>query len=99
MITTILVLVIMGLLYIIFNLLNKIEKYEERILTKTDEIEELLIMFNGISVKMHDIDNKNMFETDDEVGATFQMLKQLIDDSSNLLNKYTTEDDGSSSSR
>ena len=41
MITTILVLVIMGLLYIIFNLLNKIEKYEERILTKTDEIEEL----------------------------------------------------------
>lgn len=99
MITTILVLVIMGLLYIIFNLLNKIEKYEERILTKTDEIEELLIMFNGISVKMHDIDNKKMFETDDEVGATFQMLKQLIDDSSNLLNKYTTEDDGSSSSR
>ena len=56
-------------------------------------------MFNGISVKMHDIDNKKMFETDDEVGATFQMLKQLIDDSSNLLNKYTTEDDGSSSSR
>lgn len=99
MITTILVLVIMGLGYIIFNLLNKIEKYEERILIKTDEIEELLIIFNGISVKMHDIDGKKMFESDDEVGATFQMLKQLIDDNSNLLNKYTTEDDGSSSSR
>jgi predicted Holliday junction resolvase-like endonuclease len=99
MIYTILVLIIFGLFFIIYNLLNKVEKYEERILDKTDEVEELLIKFNGILAKMREIDSKKMFEADDEVGATFEMLKSLIETSSELINKYTIEDDSTSSNR
>lgn len=96
MIITLLILAILGLFYIIINLLNKVEKYEERILAKTEEFEDLLNKFNDILAKMRDIDNKKMFESDDEVGTVFQMLKSLIEDSATLINKYTTEDDDTS---
>ena len=42
MIYTLLIIVIIALCYIIYNLLNKVEIHEERILRKTEDIELLL---------------------------------------------------------
>ena len=58
MLNTLLILIILGLSYVIYNLLNKVEKYEERILTKTDDVQILLLQFRNILDKMKDIDNK-----------------------------------------
>lgn len=99
MLNTLLILVILGLVYVIYNLLNKVEKYEERILSKTDDIQMLLLQFRNISDKMREIDNKKIFESDDEVGATFEMLKNLIEANENLLDQYINEDDNSSDGR
>lgn len=98
MIYTILILLILGLSYTVYNLLNKVEKYEERILEKTEEVELLLLRFNNIFDKMKEIDNKKLFESDDEVGTTFEMLKDLIEASNQLFIKYSEEDarDGNS---
>jgi|688.fasta_scaffold365509_2 hypothetical protein len=99
MLNTLLILVILGLGYVIYNLLNKVEKYEERILSKTDDIQMLLLQFRNISDKMREIDNKKIFESDDEVGSTFEMLKNLIEANENLLDQYINEDDSSSNGR
>jgi beta-xylosidase len=99
MLNTLLILVILGLSYVIYNLLNKVEKYEERILTKTDDVQILLLQFRNILDKMKDIDNKKIFESDDEVGVTFEMLKNLIEANENLLEQYINEDDSSSDGR
>jgi hypothetical protein len=99
MLNTLLILIILGLGYVIYNLLNKVEKYEERILSKTDDIQMLLLQFRNISDKMKEIDNKKLFESDDEVGATFEMLKNLIEANENLLDQYINEDDSSSDGR
>jgi hypothetical protein len=99
MLNTLLILVILVLSYVIYNLLNKVEKYEERILTKTDDVQILLLQFRNILDKMKDIDNKKIFESDDEVGTTFEMLKNLIEANENLLEQYINEDDSSSDGR
>jgi hypothetical protein len=99
MLNTLLILVILGLSYVIYNLLNKVEKYEERILSKTDDVQILLLQFRNILDKMKDIDNKKIFESDDEVGVTFEMLKNLIEANENLLEQYINEDDSSSDGR
>jgi predicted Holliday junction resolvase-like endonuclease len=99
MLNTLLILIILGLGYVIYNLLNKVEKYEERILSKTDDVQMLLLQFRNISDKMKEIDNKKLFESDDEVGATFEMLKNLIEANENLLDQYINEDDSSSDGR
>jgi len=98
MIYTILILLILGLTYTVYNLLNKVEKYEERILEKTEEVELLLLRFNNILNKMREIDNKKIFESDDEVGGTFEMLKDLIETSNQLFITYSEEDARDSSS-
>lgn len=97
MIYTLLVIVIIALCYVIYNLLNKVEAHEERVLRKTEDIELLLSKFQEISNKMKEIDNKKIFESDDEVGVTFEMLKNLIQDNTFLLDYYIKEDDRDSS--
>ena len=99
MLNALLILIILGLSYVIYNLLNKVEKYEERILSKTDDVQILLLQFRNILDKMKDIDNKKIFESDDEVGTTFEMLKNLIEANENLLEQYINEDDSSSDGR
>ena len=93
MIYTLLIIVIVALCYILYNLLNKVEIHEERILRKTEDIELLLSRFQEISNKMKETDNKKIFESDDEVGVTFEMLKNLIQDNEFLLDYYIKEDD------
>jgi hypothetical protein len=58
--------------YTIFNLLNKLEKYEDFI-----DLQEQ----NNITLleTLRDIDSKQMFEKDDEVGSLFTQIKDTIE--------------------
>jgi hypothetical protein len=59
-------------LYIVRNLLTKLEKYEEFIERETQRNQALL-------EALRQIDNRQMFEKDDEVGSIFYQIKETIE--------------------
>ena len=59
-------------IYIIFNLLKKLEKYEDFVETETRRNEALL-------EALRQIDSREMFEKDDEVGSIFYQIKETIE--------------------
>ena len=79
MIYTILTLLIITLSYVVYNLLQKMEKYEDAyeetqkfIKTEIDRNEALL-------EALRLIDSREMFEKDDEVGSIFYQIKETIE--------------------
>lgn len=59
------------------NLLKQSEQLEDRLISSVDEIRGRI---ENTLTSMRDIDNREVFEKDDEVGATFAELKKLIED-------------------
>lgn len=60
---------------------NKIDIYEQWIIEFTDDV-------NDVYLKMKDLDDKNLFQKDDEVGIVFSDMATLID----KLNTRTKSD-------
>ena len=58
--------------YTIWNLLNKLEKYEDFLEEETKRNEALL-------EALREIDSREMFEKDDEVGSIFYKIKETIE--------------------
>jgi hypothetical protein len=59
---------------------NTIKQTEELEDTMTDVIEGTRVKIETTLQQMRDIDNREVFEKDDEVGATFEQLKNIIED-------------------
>ena len=59
------------------NLIKQNEELED---TLIDVIEGTRIKVENSLQQMRDIDNREVFEKDDEVGATFEQLKNIIED-------------------
>jgi len=72
MLYTILILIIIASTYAIVNLLRKLEKLEDFIDTELQRNEALL-------EALRQIDNRQMFEKDDEVGSVFLKIKETIE--------------------
>lgn len=70
--------VIIILLYGIANALQKIEYYEGFIVNRRREYERLL---NTIK----EIDSKELFEKDDDVGSVFTQIKEEIESFENII--------------
>ena len=58
--------------YTIWNLLNKLEKLEDFITLQEERDFQLLST-------LRELDSKQMFEKDDEVGSVFDKLKEIIE--------------------
>lgn len=58
--------------YAIFNLINKLESYE-------DFIEDELNRNEALLEALREIDSREMFEKDDEVGSIFYQIKATIE--------------------
>jgi hypothetical protein len=83
-IITILVAITVIMLYILRNLLIKVEKYEE---VTEDQAKYLQNISNAIGQgKQHlqQLDQKGVFQSDDEVGEFFNQMKYVQDE----LDKY-----------
>ena len=74
----ILCLVIGVLVYGIINILNKLEYYENFISNRREQYIQLL---NSI----REIDSKELFEKDDDVGGVFTQIKEEIESFENIL--------------
>ena len=68
----IIIVLFLTALYIVRNLLTKLEKYEEFIERETQRNQALL-------EALREIDSREMFEKDDEVGSIFYKIKETIE--------------------
>jgi|TARA_B110000240_G_scaffold122334_1_gene136566 hypothetical protein len=64
------------------NLLKQSEQLEDRLISSINEIRGRI---ENTLTSMRDIDNREVFEKDDEVGASFTELKKLIEDLNNEI--------------
>jgi hypothetical protein len=71
-IITILTIATAALSYAVYNLLQKLESYE-------DFIEDELNRNEALLEALRQIDSREMFEKDDEVGSIFYQIKETIE--------------------
>ena len=77
-IISILTIIIILCIFIIFNLVRKIEKIDDELVDVSLNMEEFIVSVKTIKEKMHQIDSKGLFESDDEVGTVFTGINNLI---------------------
>ena len=66
------IFLLLGFFYVIWNMLRKNEKLEDFI--NLQEERDLQLLSN-----LKDLDSKQMFEKDDEVGSVFDKMKEIIE--------------------
>ena len=65
-------------IYIISNLLRKTEQVEEAYIQASNTNEVLYLALKELTTKLQEIDDKGVFESDDEVGATFKQIYETV---------------------
>ena len=78
-IISILSLLVVALSYAIYNTLSKLEKYE-------DFLEQEVTRNEALLEALREIDSREMFEKDDEVGSIFYQIKETIEKFKNQQN-------------
>ena len=63
--------------YIIWNLLKKVEKLESQITVQEKFLMDFYDLVKTSELKIREIDNKQLFQSDDEVGFFFTNLKTI----------------------
>jgi len=80
-----LLVVFSGILsYIVFNLLRKVEKYEDVTIDQTAYLQNISNLIGDSQKHLNDLDKRGVFKSDDEVGYFFIQLKKVQDE----LNRY-----------
>jgi len=79
MIYALLLLIITGLFYSIWNILKKLEQYEDIIEENDQFIQDELTRNEALLEALRQIDNRQMFEKDDDVGSIFSLIKETIE--------------------
>ena len=85
MTTTTIVLINVGILvfgtisYIIWNLLRKNERQEDIINTQNEYIQTISTIMTESNKKIKEIDSKQIFQSDDEIGWFFKGIKEIQD--------------------
>lgn len=65
--------------YIIWNLLKKLEKYEQLVEAQDIKLQYNLDKLIAMYISMKEIDSSGAFQSDDEVGTIFNDLKETIE--------------------
>jgi hypothetical protein len=74
-------------IYIIYNLLKKVEKYEDAIVSQSIFIDKFTGVVEYVDKKLEELDHKGSFKSDDEIGFFFEEVKVL----NGLLNAYNQQ--------
>ena len=80
MLITIIILSILSVvsIYINFNLFRKLEKYEDTFEETDKFIQDEIIRNEALLEALRQIDQRQMFEKDDDVGSVFNQIKETI---------------------
>lgn len=79
--------IILILLYIVWNLLRKVEKLEDGIDESDKLIETVAESVNDALTRMRQVDRVGSFEADDESGFVFKEIQAALDKLNNEINK------------
>lgn len=72
-----LLIVLAALSYITWNLVKKVEIYEDDILLKDEFISKFKTMVEESDKQIRLLDNSGHFESDDEIGYFFKIVKDI----------------------
>jgi hypothetical protein len=72
--------------YIIWNLMHKNEKLEDALDKRDKYIDDMSIIMSESDRKIKEIDSKQIFESDDEIGWFFKGIKEI----QALINEYNS---------
>ena len=72
--------------YIIWNLMRKNEKLEDALNKRDEYIDAMSIVMSESDRKIKEIDSKQIFESDDEIGWFFKGIKEI----QALINEYNS---------
>ena len=86
MLYTILSVLVVALSFAIYNLLQKLEKYEDIIEENDIFLQTELERNEALLEALREIDTRQMFEKDDEVGSIFYQIKETIEKFKNQQN-------------
>ena len=78
-IISILSVLVVALSFAIYNLLNKLEKYEDTYEDTQKFIQTEIDRNEALLEALRLIDSREMFEKDDEVGSIFYQIKETIE--------------------
>jgi|TARA_R110000823_G_scaffold236969_1_gene362563 hypothetical protein len=78
--------IILILIYVVWNLIRKVEKLEDELDTQDEFLGGIDTKFNDALKRMQEIDRVGSFEADDESGYIFEKIKEVIEE---LKNEYT----------
>lgn len=78
-IISILSLLVVTLSYMVYNLFRKLESQEDIIEENDKFIESELQKNEALLEALREIDSREMFEKDDEVGSIFYQIKETIE--------------------
>jgi hypothetical protein len=82
-----------SLIYTVWNLLKKVEIYEEDIQYKEEFIQQINTFINEQDARLQDETIRTAFESDDQIGDFFKRMKSLILGLKTYQNNYTTGQD------
>lgn len=83
-IVSILVGILLLFIYILRNLLIKVEKYEDVTVDQTQYLQRISDLIRDSKMHLRKLDEKGVFQSDDEVGYFFDKLKEIQSE----LDKY-----------
>ena len=66
-------------IFVIFNLLKKLENYEDAVEIYQNFIQSETIRNEALLEALRQIDQRQMFEKDDDVGSIFYQIKETIE--------------------
>jgi hypothetical protein len=80
------ILVFGVIFYIIWNLMRKNERLEDALNKRDEYIDTMSIIMSESDRKIKEIDSKQIFESDDEIGWFFKGIKEI----QTLINEYNS---------
>lgn len=86
MLYTLIIILIITMSYSIYNLLKKLEKYEDIIEENEYYIQTEIERNEALLEALRLIDSRQMFEKDDEVGSIFYQIKETIEKFKSIQN-------------
>ena len=72
--------------YIIWNLMRKNERLEDALNKRDEYIDTMSVIMSESDRKIKEIDSKQLFESDDEIGRFFKGIKEI----QALINEYNS---------
>tara|TARA_Y100000389_G_scaffold143903_1_gene142226 strand:+ start:810 stop:1088 length:279 start_codon:yes stop_codon:yes gene_type:complete len=81
------ILIIACLLYIVWNLLRKVEKLEDGINEVNEVLDSSKESMESAFSRMKEVDRLGSFEADDESGFIFEEIQSALDKLNNQINK------------